>query len=297
VFSTLGVLVILVALLAGKSRGGLIALAAGIAVFGGMILWRHRTKRTLAVVVGGVAVMTVIVVIFGGQVMERFASEDGKNDPNQLRRDIWANAIAMWRDAPLLGHGAATFPDLFPFYQHLALDDNVVRHPESSWLQWLCELGIIPVVILAGIAGRLVGSRLGALFKRRGTFYLSAGALAGVAAITVHSAWPRRGRLWCRWRSAHTGRCRFSGSHLRGSRSASNSCSRGNHPGRCRGRRSANGRARCIFFRSKPNSITLPRCVNWRRERRKHPTGSGTSRSSNGSCRADGATRSATHMR
>lgn len=196
VFSTLGVLVILVALLAGKSRGGLIALAAGIAVFGGMILWRHRTKRTLAVVVGGVAVMTVIVVIFGGQVMERFASEDGKNDPNQLRRDIWANAIAMWRDAPLLGHGAATFPDLFPFYQHLALDDNVVRHPESSWLQWLCELGIIPVVILAGIAGRLVGSRLGALFKRRGTFYLSAGALAGVAAITVHSVIDVPGHRW-----------------------------------------------------------------------------------------------------
>ena len=188
VFATAAVLVILVALLTGKSRGGLVALAAGIAVFGGMMLWRHRTKRTLAVVVGGVAVMAVIIVSFGSQVMERFASEEGKQIANQLRRDIWSNTYTMWRDATLFGHGVDSFTGLFPFYQHLTLDDNGVVHPESSWLQWLCELGLIPVAILVGIGTHLVGSRLGALFKRRGTFYLSAGALAGVAAIAVHSA-------------------------------------------------------------------------------------------------------------
>jgi O-antigen ligase len=196
VFSTLAVLVILVALLTGKSRGGLVAFAAGLAVFCGMMLWRHRSRRTLAVVVGGVALMAVIVVLFGGQVLERFASAEGKNVSNQLRREIWTNAVTMWRDAPLLGHGVDSFAGLFPFYQHLTLDDNVVLHPESSWLQWLCELGLVPVAILAGLLIALVARRLGPLFKRRGTFHLSAGALAGVAALLVHSAIDVPGHRW-----------------------------------------------------------------------------------------------------
>ena len=188
IFATAAVLAIIVALLMSKSRGGLVALAAGLAVFSGMMLWRHRSKRTIAVVLGGFALMAVIVVIFGAQVIERFTADDGKHVANQLRKDIWANAITMWRDAPLLGHGVESFARVFPFYQHLTLDDNVVLHPESSWLEWLCELGLVPVVILTALVGRLVRSRLGALFKRRGTFYLSAGALAGVAAVLVHSA-------------------------------------------------------------------------------------------------------------
>ena len=196
VVATAGVFIILVALLMSKSRGGFVALAAGIAVFGGMMLWRHRTKRTVALLVGGAAVMAVIVVIFGGQVMERFSSAEGKLVANQLRRDIWANAITMWRDAPLLGHGISSFTGLFPFYQHLTLDDNVVLHPESSWLQWLAELGLIPVLVITGVCVRLVASRLGPLFKRRGTFYLSAGALAGLAAFAMHSAMDVPGHRW-----------------------------------------------------------------------------------------------------
>ncbi|MEO6789095.1 MAG: O-antigen ligase family protein, partial [Chthoniobacteraceae bacterium] len=196
VIASLAVLVILVALLMSKSRGGLVGLAVGLAVFGAMMLWRHRSKRTFALVVSGVALMSVILLLFGGQVLDRFASEEGKQISNQLRKDIWGNAVTMWRDAPLLGHGVASFTGLFPFYQHLTLDDNVVLHPESSWLQWLCELGLVPVVILTILAGRLVFLRLGGLFKRRGTFYLSAGALAGLAAIAAHCAIDVPGHRW-----------------------------------------------------------------------------------------------------
>ena len=196
VLATAAVFVILVALLMSKSRGGLVALAAGISVFGGMMLWRHRSKRTIALLVGGVALMAVIVMLFGGQVMERFSSGDGKLVANQLRKDIWANTLTMWGDAPLLGHGISTFKGLFPFYQHLTLDDNVVLHPESSWLQWLSELGIIPVALIAGTCVQLLAVRIGPLFKRHGTFYLSAGALAGLAAFTLHSMMDVPGHRW-----------------------------------------------------------------------------------------------------
>jgi O-antigen ligase len=196
VLATFAVLVVLVALLMTKSRGGLVGLAVGLAVFGGMMLWRHRSRRTLAIVLGGMAIIAVVVVMFGSQVIGRFAAAGGKLDSSQLRKDVWSNAVTMWRDAPLLGHGVQTFGGLFPFYQRLTLDDNVVLHPESSWLQWLCELGLVPTVILAGLVGRLVGSRFGDIFKRRGTFYLSTGALSGLAALAAHSVIDVPGHRW-----------------------------------------------------------------------------------------------------
>lgn len=195
-FGTLGVFLMIVALLIGKSRGGLLALAVGFAVFTGMILWKHRDRRTVAIVVAGLAVIAVVVAVFGGQMMERLFSEEGKHVSNQLRKDIWKNAIVMWREAPLLGHGVQTFPWVFPFYQRLTLDDNVVLHPESSLLQWLCELGLFPVAILAALGGRLLASCTEGLFKRRGMSYLSAGALAGVAAMLVHSLVDVPGHRW-----------------------------------------------------------------------------------------------------
>ena len=73
VAATGAVLMILIALLMSKSRGGLVSLSAGIAVFGGMMLWRHRSKRTIALMVGGAALMAVVVMIFGGQVLERLS--------------------------------------------------------------------------------------------------------------------------------------------------------------------------------------------------------------------------------
>ena len=196
VLATGAVFMIIVALLMGKSRGGLLSLVAGLAVFCVMILLRHRGRRTLAIIAGGLALVSVIVVLFGSQVTGRFFSADGKLDAHQQRRDIWANTVTMWGDAPMLGHGVDSFSALFPFYQRVTLDDVVILHPESSWLEWLCELGVIPVALIAGLGVALVARRIRPLFKRRGTFYLAAGALAGVAGIVVHSAIDIPGHRW-----------------------------------------------------------------------------------------------------
>ena len=62
--ATAGVLLIVVALLVSNSRGGLVALAFGLTVFGGMIWWKHRDRRALAVIAGGLAVVAICVTIF-----------------------------------------------------------------------------------------------------------------------------------------------------------------------------------------------------------------------------------------
>lgn len=186
--ATVGVLMIVVALLISKSRGGLVAFGVGFAVFGGMILWKHRDRRAVAVVAGGLAVVALCVAVFGTQVIGRFSSEEGTHISNTLRVSIWKNAFAMWKDAPFFGHGIETFRSLFPFYQNLTLDDNVVLHPESSWMQWLIELGLIPLTLVVAAFARLLFPRLAEVFERRGTFYLSAGVLAAFAALVAHAA-------------------------------------------------------------------------------------------------------------
>ena len=196
VAATAGVLMIIVALLISKSRGGLVAFGVGFAVFGGMILWKHRDRRAVAVVAGGMAVVALCVAVFGTQVIGRFSSEEGTHISNTMRVEIWKNALAMWKDAPLLGHGVETFRSLFPFYQHLKLDDNVVLHPESSWLQWLIELGLIPLALLVVVFARVLFPRLAGIFQRRGTFYLSAGAVAAVAALVAHAVIDVPGHRW-----------------------------------------------------------------------------------------------------
>lgn len=182
----LGFLLIFAALLAGQSRGGLLGLGAGLAIFSVLLLLKYRDQRTMAGIVAGLLVVVMGLAAFGTQVLGRFKSEETAQMSNHLRIAIWGNALTMWKDAPLLGHGAETFTGLFPFYQNLKLDDNVVLHPESSWLLWLTELGAVPVILIGLAFALLVSAGLRGTFKLRSSFSLGAGAFAGVGAILVH---------------------------------------------------------------------------------------------------------------
>ena len=83
--------------------------------------------------------------------MQRLASTGMADDESASTRvAVWHNAAAMWKDAPLFGHGVGSFIPVFPMYQDIAMEEVTVKHPESSWLQWLVELGLIPLV-LAGV--------------------------------------------------------------------------------------------------------------------------------------------------
>ncbi len=186
IVGVVGFLLIFAALLAGQSRGGLLGFGAGVAIFSVLLLLKYRDRRAMAGIVAGLLVVVVCLAAFGSQVLGRFSSEQTAQMSNHLRVAIWGNALTMWKDAPLLGHGAGTFTGLFPFYQNLKLDDSVVLHPESSWLQWLTELGIVPVILIGVAFGSLVSVGLRGAFKRQSSFSLAAGAFAGVGAILAH---------------------------------------------------------------------------------------------------------------
>ncbi len=177
---------VLAGLLATESRGGLLAFAFGLLVFLGFVQMRMRSPQALAGAAGVALVLGACALAFGGPVLARFHSEQAGLVSNSMRVSIWRDVFTMWKDAPLFGHGLDSFQQIFPFYQTFEFENGVVLHPESSWRQWLVELGLIPVVL--GVVGLLVfvARHLRETISGRG-FFFRAGGFAAVAAILGHA--------------------------------------------------------------------------------------------------------------
>lgn len=177
----------LAALLTTQSRGGLISLGAGLALYLLLVVAKLRTRRTLAVVlISSLAALTVAAA-FGAPLVSRF-SDPSSDTSNLARRAIWHDTAQMWHDAPLFGHGLDSFTSVFPLYQTIHGDNQVVLHPESSWLQWLAELGLVPVAVGVLVLGWFLARQMRLGFARHDGFFLMAGAVAAVCALLAHAA-------------------------------------------------------------------------------------------------------------
>lgn len=189
VIGSLGLLLVGAALLSSRSRGGLaVALGVGLLIFAIFVLVRFFSARTLALVVTCGAFILTAVLLFGGDVVSRFQSHESGGVSNNLRVDIWKDTLRMWKDAPLFGHGLETFRQLFPIYQTVKLDGATAIHPESSWLSWMAELGIVPLGVAVIALVIFIATNLTAVLERRGGFFISIGALAGFLGFLAHCA-------------------------------------------------------------------------------------------------------------
>ena len=187
VTGSLGLLLVGGALLYSQSRGGLLTLGAGLLVFATFVLVRFFSVRTLALLIAGGGLIAAAVLLFGGDVLSRFQSEEAGAVSNNMRVIIWKDTLLMWKDAPFFGHGLETFGQLFPMYQTAALDGAFARHPESSWLLWLAELGAVPLGVAIVALVIFVATNLTAVLERRGGFFISIGALAAFAGFLAHA--------------------------------------------------------------------------------------------------------------
>ncbi len=188
--------VTIVALLYSKSRGGLIALVAGLAVYALLAVCRSRSRKAVGVVAAGAAVFVILCIAFGGQVLSRFHAAGEGDIPTNIRWQIWATTLTMWRDAPLFGHGLGTFPQIFPLYETFKLEEQVVGHPESSWLLWLVELGAIPLLIAAGAAAVFIARNVREAFEKKQGFFMRASAFAAFAVLVTHAIFDVPAHRW-----------------------------------------------------------------------------------------------------
>jgi len=178
---------LVVALLMTQSRGGLIAFAVGLGAYLALCLIKVRNRRAVGAAMAGALALGAIGLTFGAEVFARFNPHDAHDVSAFNRLQVWHDAIGMWRDAPLLGHGIGIFGSVFPLYQTVELENQLFNHPESSWLQWLTELGAIPVLIAVAVSVLFLGAHLRQSFSRHQSFFLRAGGFAAGAAILAHA--------------------------------------------------------------------------------------------------------------
>ena len=174
-------------LIATQSRGGLIAAAAGFAVFVILVLVRFPNVRTLAIAAAAFLMVGAVGLAFGSQVLGRFTSKEAGEVSTQMRLHIWQDGLRVWKDAPIFGHGVGSFAQIFPVYQEVATGESIVLHPESSWLQWLIELGALPVLLAVVAALNYVIPRLILAYSPNRSIFMRAGPFAAGAVLLLHS--------------------------------------------------------------------------------------------------------------
>ncbi len=188
--------VVVAGLLSTESRGGLIAFGAGAAIFLGLLIFKFRSRNVLFFGLGAGLAIFCLTITVGGKLMSRFHSEQAGHISTATRLAVWRDTLGMWKDAPLFGHGIASFPQVFPMYQHLELEETSVLHPESSWLQWLVELGAIPLVLVVIAALLFVAPHIRDAFTKQRSFYQRAAAFAAAAVLLLHAAFDVPAHRW-----------------------------------------------------------------------------------------------------
>ena len=186
---------VLLALLTTQSRGGLIAFGVGLAVYFWFVVAKVRNRRALGIATGVALLIGVLAMTAGAPVLARFHAHHSDSS-NAMRKDIWKDAIGMWKDAPVLGHGLDSFPEIFPLYQTVELENQVVLHPESSWLLWLSEFGALPVLLAVAGLALFLKNQVPIAFTRGRSFYLSAAGIAALALILAHGIFDVPAHRW-----------------------------------------------------------------------------------------------------
>ena len=183
-------------LLATQSRGGIIVAFSGIVLFLVLVLFRFPSVRTLSIAAGTILMMGAVGVGFGAQVIGRFTSKETGDVSTRMRIHIWEDTIRVWKDAPLFGHGVGSFTQIFPIYQEVTTGESIVLHPESSWLQWLVELGALPVLFCAIVTCAYVIPRIRVAYAANRSIFMRAGPFAAAAVLLVHSIFDVPAHRW-----------------------------------------------------------------------------------------------------
>jgi O-antigen ligase len=183
--------VILAGLLRTHSRGALLALGVGFAVFCVAMVTKAQTRKVIAITLAIAFLLGGAALVAGEKTIGRLRATTSAGVPDDSARariTIWQDTLKMAKDAPIFGYGLGAFASIFPFYQNLDAEDVTVKHPESSILQWLVELGALPMVIFATVAVAFLVPHVRFAFQRRTSFFLAIGGFGALAVLLAH-AW------------------------------------------------------------------------------------------------------------
>ena len=169
-----------------QSRGGWLALAAGLLA---LIVALHR--RLGWALLGLAVIVAVVALAFSGLSLQELFLQLDTTGSGTSRLEVWSRALAMLRDMPFTGIGLGTFPVILDaFYpSFLAGPEARIPHAHNLLLQVGVDLGVPGMLALALL---FIASALAALSalrraeRRSFAWGLSAGVFTALVVVAVH---------------------------------------------------------------------------------------------------------------
>ena len=150
---------LLAAIVLNFSRAGLLILVLGSAVWLGSFALRRGSAARLAVGGSALLALLTVVLVFGGQTLERFNLRGGGGIvTSDFRWLIFQDTWELIRTSPWCGIGLGNFEPVFAIFRDASLGQSKALHPESDWLWLAAEVGW-PAVVLVLVGAALLTSR------------------------------------------------------------------------------------------------------------------------------------------
>ena len=159
--------VVLVALLASQSRGGMLSTGLGLFVVAILSLKARKQgspEQRKAVIILGALLVAVAFLAFGDVVAGRI-TQQGVDDEGRIA--MYALTLRSIFDSPLLGYGYGTFADVFPMFHDQSLGYENLTMAHSTYLEVFQGLGILFGSMLVASIVLLARRCLAAAMTRR----------------------------------------------------------------------------------------------------------------------------------
>jgi len=179
-------LLIIMGLLLTGSRGGWIAFAGGIFVFGLLagVAFR-RTRLALAVAVVTLVLMALVALAVTPLRLRLLGSFSGQQHSNMFRYLTWRGAELIAADHPWLGIGPGAFEFAYPRYAI----GGFTRMAHQNYLQIAAEMGAPGAIAFGWMLGAFfwLAGRGFRRLRDRESRLLCAACIAGVLVFCLHS--------------------------------------------------------------------------------------------------------------
>lgn len=196
----LALILMMIALVMSHSRMGNTAFFASLILVGGVFLLADRANRLRnAVILASFVLLDVLIVsqYFGLQrLVDRITNTqfhsvmvDGQIvAANELRDDVFAQALPLAREHWLGGHGAGTFEVVFP---RMAGEEIAYHfdHAHNDYLQFIIEYGLLGSLPLLVFVLWALYQAQRAMWLRESVYRsgVGFGASVGIVALLIHS--------------------------------------------------------------------------------------------------------------
>jgi len=188
--------ILILAVPVSLSRGGVVSLAAGLLAFVGLRQWSRRNarlspRRLLAVGASATLALVALLCVLPAESRDRVLTLTGvtTEQSGSYRLAVWRDTLRLVGSSPWLGSGFGAYQDALPRFK-TAAGHLAVEHAENDHLELLAETGLVGVFLVLALVVLVLarGLRGAASASQRLARGLATGAVAGLVAVGVHSA-------------------------------------------------------------------------------------------------------------